>query len=200
MGRCPMKRRLLFALLAAAALTALFSLSWVDSVHLKSSQWLNLADYSVSDTLYQKAGQGSKDILVIGIDEASASVLSRRNMAKAITLLNADPNSQPAVIGIDILYSGESVDPEADRLLADAVAQTDNVVVASVALFGNDYALDDKGYFRVVERVVLGWEDPYPALSQVADVGIINCMEDPDGIIRHSLLYAEDASRGRVFR
>ncbi|MBQ3372305.1 MAG: adenylate/guanylate cyclase domain-containing protein [Oscillospiraceae bacterium] len=194
-----MKHRLLFALIVAIVLTALSSFSWTDKTYNKAFQRLNFADNAVSDMLYQKSGQGSSDIIVIGLDDLSIPVWSRKSMAEALDLLNADPDNRPAVIGLDILYTGESVDPESDQLLVDAVAHAGNVVVASVAVVGNDYIEDDNGNFHVAERVVLGWEDPFPALAQVTGAGIINCMEDPDGIIRHAMLYAEDDSRGRVY-
>ena len=103
-----MKRRILFALIASLLLTAFTSLFWLNIYRSNKDnilQRLNFADNTVSDLLFQKTGQGSRDIVVIGIDETSVPVLSRANMAKVLNILNADPASRPAVIGIDVLCS-----------------------------------------------------------------------------------------------
>ena len=108
---------------------------------------LDTFDQPLSDRFYQKSGAADRDIVVIGIDQASLDVFGpmpwpRNYMAEAITCLNnTDPDAKPAVIGIDILYSGESADPVADQQLAAAAAQFGNVVVASAAEYGTE--IDD---------------------------------------------------------
>lgn len=188
-----MKARLIPALLAVAV-TAVIALGW-----------LNAADNAVSDALYQRAGPASRDIVVVGIDQVSLDTLGpmpwpRNYMAEAITFLNnADPDARPAVIGIDVLYTGENRnDPVADAQLANAAAQYGNVVVASAAIYGNEMT-DAEGIFSVHSRGVLGWDAPYEALKQAADTGHINAMADTDGILRHALLYVDVPENGRLF-
>ena len=55
-------------------------------------------------------------------------------MARILEYLNASPDARPAVIGLDVLYSGET-DPVKDGRLAEA-AGAGNVVTAAAAGFG----------------------------------------------------------------
>ena len=197
-----MKRRILFALIASLLLTAFTSLFWLNIYRSNKDnilQRLNFADNTVSDLLFQKTGQGSRDIVVIGIDETSVPVLSRANMAKVLNILNADPASRPAVIGIDVLYTGEGSDPDADRQLVEAVSSTRNVVIASAAVIDNKIVSSSDSLFQVEQRSVISWDDPFPALREVSHTGLINAMEDPDGIFRHAMLYVDSTDRGRIF-
>ena len=165
---------------------------------------LDTFDQPLSDRFYQKSGAADRDIVVIGIDQASLDVLGpmpwpRNYMAEAIACLNnTDPDAKPAVIGIDILYSGESADPVADQQLAAAAAQFGNVVVASAAEYGTE--IDDLSgdNYSVRDRAVLGWDAPYDALAQTADTGHINAMADSDGIFRHALLFVDRPDGDRV--
>ena len=166
--------------------------------------WLDAADQFVSDRFYQKSGAGSHDIIVIGIDQASLDVLGpmpwpRYYMADAITYLNnADPEARPAVIGVDVLYSGEGWDPVADQQLSDAAAQYGNVVVASAAVFGSQVVDSANQVYSLEQRSVIGWDVPYDALLQAADTGHVNAMADTDGIFRHALLYVDNPDGSRM--
>ena len=126
-------KKLLAALLAAAVCTALFL-----------SGWLYSADARASDALYQRAVGADGEIVVIGMDQRAADLLGpmpwpRSVMADVIYYLNeADPDRRPAVIGIDVLYIGESGDPDADADLAAVAEDGGNVVVAAAATFGSD--------------------------------------------------------------
>ncbi|MBO5543858.1 MAG: SpoIIE family protein phosphatase [Oscillospiraceae bacterium] len=190
----PLWLRLSAALLAALLLTAMIGFGALDSL-----------DQPLSDRFYQKAGASGRDILVIGIDQVSLDRLGplpwpRSYMAEAIRYLNnADPDARPAVIGIDILFSGEGQDPVADRELAQAAAQYGNVVVASAAEYGTE--LDDLpgGVYSIRDRAVLGWDGPFDALAEAAGTGHINAMADSDGIFRHALLYVDRPDGSRVY-
>lgn len=175
-----MKRRLLFALIAAVLLAGLSFYAVPDA-----------ADNTVSDLLYQHAGTPGADIAVIGIDQASLNVLGplpwpRSRMAQAIENLNADPQSRPAVIGIDVLYTEEGADSESNRLLADAAAQYGNVVFASYFSFSDALADSGSGFFTA--GTDLQYFGPFPALAEVSSTGHINAQEDTDGILRHAFL------------
>ena len=104
----PVWLRLSVVFLSAALITAVVGFGILDPF-----------DQPLSDRFYQKSGAAGRDIVVIGIDQASLDVLGpmpwpRNYMAEAINCLNnTDPDAKPAVIGIDILYSGESADPAA---------------------------------------------------------------------------------------
>ena len=95
----PVWLRLSAVFLSAAVITAVVGFGILDTF-----------DQPLSDRFYQKSGAADRDIVVIGIDQASLDVLGpmpwpRNYMAEAIACLNnTDPDAKPAVIGIDILY------------------------------------------------------------------------------------------------
>ena len=164
---------------------------------------LDEMDGSISDALYQRPGMTDGEIVVIGMDQRAIEELGpmpwpRDIMADAVAYLNSDPEQKPVVIGIDVLYVGESADPDADAYLAEIAAEGENLVVASAASFGNSI-VDDGESFYLDERSVLYWDSPYPDLDDVTDTGHINAMADADGIIRHALLYVDSPDGERVY-
>ena len=66
------------------------------------------------DALYQHEKPLSDNIRIIGIDTKSLTEMgafntwTRADMADLITVLNQDEETRPAVIGIDIMYFGET--------------------------------------------------------------------------------------------
>ena len=187
-------KKWLTAFLTAVVLTA-----------VAASGLLDRADRTVSDSIYQKTGSASNNIIVIGIDQASLDALGplpwpRSYMAEAIRYLNnSDPDCRPAVIGIDVLYTGNSADPEIDRQLVNAAGQYGNVVLASAVVFGSDASTDENGIFRVNERAIQGFDAPFDDLANVTSNGHINAMSDTDGIFRHALLFVDVPEEGRVY-
>lgn len=156
------------------------------------------ADNTVSDALYHQPSATDGEIVVIGMDQYALDVLGpmpwpRSYMADVINYLNADPENAPAVIGVDVLYVGESGDPDADAALAEAAAYGENVVVASAATFGSDLVTEGSDFYMDT-MAVLAWDEPFGALADVAATGHINSMADTDGYIRHGLLYVESPS------
>ena len=156
-------------------------------VLIASSDWLNDLDYKISDKFYQHTGEKSPDIVVIGIDQNTLnhlgpkSSIRRRDIAKVIEQLNSDPATRPAVIGLDIIFTGENAaDPEGDKILVNAAAQYGNVVVAS-EVWGETWT----------------WIPPFSALADVADTGHINAPNEE--IVRHDLLYVNTEQRGRLY-
>lgn len=183
--------RLLTALLLPAAISAAAALGWLDP-----------ADGVVSDALYQR--HPSRDVLItiVGMDQRAVEALgpmpwSRDVMARAIAYLDADPETAPAVIGIDVLYAGASGDPAADARLAEEAGRLDNVVVAAAATIGPEL-VDDEEPFYMDPDAVLAWDPPYPALAEAASYGHINAMQDEDGILRHAMLYVDTGTEGQV--
>ena len=185
-------RKLLASLAAAAAITAAAGLGW-----------LRTPDGAASDALYQRGGAPDGEIVVIGMDQRAVDAFgpmpwSRDVMAQAIEYLNnADPENVPAVIGIDVLYVGDSADPDADAYLAEVAALGENVVVASAATFDARLVKDGDAFY-MDERTVVAWDGPYPDLADVTDTGHINQMMDADGILRHALLWIDVPGLGRV--
>jgi len=159
-------------------------------------------DNTLSDAAYQSASALGGDVVIIGIDAGSIEKLgplpwSRSVMARAIETLNADQNARPAVIGVDVLYTGEG-DAEADAQLAKAAADGGNVVVACAANFGSELVTETDGSFRMDTQAVESFDLPYDALRKAAQTGHINSMLDSDGILRHALWTVETPDGGTV--
>lgn len=159
-------------------------------------------DGRASDRFYQSVGKKSPDIVVIGIDNRTLnkmgprSSIRRRDIAQAINFLNQDPNSRPAVIGLDVLFTGENPDdPEGDKILADACAKYGNVVVGSEVDVNDDLVEDDDDIWAETWQII----PPYPALEKVSDIGHINAPNEPDGIVRHDLLFVNVEGGGRLY-
>ena len=183
-------RRILTSLAIAAILTL-----------IDISGLLDIADYTVSDSLYQRTSATDGEIVVVGMDQYALDALGpmpwpRYYMADVIQYLNSDPDNAPAVIGVDVLYVGESGDPYADAALAEAAAYGGNVVTASAATFGSDLVTEGEEFYMDT-MAVLAYDAPYDDLAAVTETGHINAMADSDGIIRHNLLYI-DTPEGRV--
>lgn len=162
---------------------------------------LRSADNTVSDALYQQPSATDGEIVVIGMDQYALDLLGpmpwpRDYMADVINYLNADPETAPAVIGVDVLYVGESGDPNADAALAEAAAYGENVVVASAATFGSDLVTEGSEFYMDT-MAVLAWDEPFADLAAAVETGHINSMADTDGYIRHGLLYV-DTPNGRI--
>ncbi len=187
----PALKRILAAVLAAAALTAPAALGL-----------LRDQDLTVSDALYQSPAAGDVPIVVVGMDQRAVDALGplpwpRSAMARAIRYLNGEASLKPAVIGVDVLFVGESADPAEDAALASAAAEGGNLVFASAGTFRSDLAAEGGGFY-VDKQALQGWDKPYDALAAVSGTGHINAMADSDGILRHAKLFVDVPGTGRV--
>lgn len=168
---------------------------------LAASGLLDAWDNTVSDALYQRQQATDGEILVVGIDRKALEELGpmpwpRSVMADVISILNS-VEEKPSAIAIDVLYIGESADPDSDAYLAAAAENGGNVVTASAATFGSDIVMSDSS-FLVDKRSVQAYDRPYEALENVTATGHINTMADADGVIRYALLYVDVPEFGRV--
>ena len=154
---------------------------------------LKVPDLTVSDALYQSRSASDGEIVLVGIDQRAIDEIGpyeqwgRDVIAMALEALNASEDCRPAVIALDILYTGESA-PDLDQWLAEAAGQYGNVITASAAQFGSALAEAGEGEYRLEQFSVLDYEEPYDALKNVTTQGHINTMLDTDGVLRHHLL------------
>jgi len=164
---------------------------------------LQRPDKWVQDALYQRSDIPSSDIVIIGIDEKALSEYGPYNtwdrsiIASALEVLASDPDSSPSVVAVDVLYISETSE-ENDTRLVEAASKLDNVVFGAAATFGTSYDYSDDVAVANTYSV-LNYETPFEALSEAANVGHINAMEDIDGIMRHALLYVEPSQNERVY-
>ena len=170
------------ALLIAGVLTLLAGLGVLDGL-----------DQTLSDVFYQTPQSFDGDIVLVGIDQRALEEIGpftewgRDVIAMAVEALNESENCRPAVIALDVLYTGEK-DPELDLWLAEAAGQYGNVIVGCAASMGTDLVEGGDIGYDFDRFAVLGYEEPYKALRDAATLGHINAMLDEDGILRHHLL------------
>lgn len=175
-------------LLCAAALTLLCA-----------SGALYYPDNTLADALYNRPQSPPEEIVVVGLDDRALEEIgpmpwTRDIMAQIIDILNADPAAAPAVIGIDVLYAGET---DYDPFLVDAAQAGGNVVVAEAAAFDSVLEVDG-GDFRMNDFHVHSYDAAFPALREVTRQGHVNAMLDADGVMRHALLRVDDTMGGET--
>lgn len=150
----------------------------------------------ISDRLFQHPDILQGNISVIGIDAKSLEEMgpfqtwSREDMAKALDVLNADPEARPAVIGVDVMYYGNT-DINQDKSLVEACSRYDNIVLASSVVFQNTFEQVDENKYRQNPYTVTMVEEPFEKLKAVTMQGNINTMPDVDGVVRHHMYRVE---------
>lgn len=163
---------------------------------------LKRPDQTLSDLLYQRRSAADGKIVLVGMDQKALEEYGpyqqwgRGLIARTLDAVNASEDCHPAVIGVDVLYGGES-DPEGDRQLSEAAGRYGNVYVACAAEFGSTLVERD-GDYALKPFSVTAFDEPYEALRSAAGQGHINAMMDHDGILRHHLLYLDLPDGRRV--
>lgn len=153
--------------------------------------FLDDAEHLLTDQIYQSERSIHPNIFIIGIDGDSLDQYgswgswSRQLTADLIEYLNADENTKPAVIGVDILFSGHTTEQE-DTALVNAVKDGGNVILASQAYFFNAPPPFSRGY-KPQNISIQKYEQPFDALQTAADQGIINIFTDRDGFVRKGI-------------
>ena len=157
---------------------------------------LQRLDRWTQDRFFQHPGVTSRDIVIIGIDEAAFSELGPYNtwdrnvMASALEALASDPDNLPAVVAIDVLYFGHTSD-QADERLTKAAEALGNVVTATMAEFGEAVTWENGRAASIDTSAVVSYGQPFDELREKTVQGHINAMTDLDGVLRHALLYVE---------
>ncbi len=181
-----------FLLAASGALTLLAGLGALRGI-----------DRAASDLWYQSRSASDGDIVLVGIDQRALEEIGpyqqwgREVIAQAIQTLNQSEDCRPAVIGVDVLFAGET-DEESDRWLAQAAGEYGNVVAACSAEIGSALVEDGDGGYRMDPFAVQSFDEPFEALKEAATQGHINAMLDTDGILRHHMLWLDLPDGRRV--
>ena len=154
-----------------------------------STNMLKGLDNLTYDFLYEKENTFSDDIVIVGIDAESLSTIGeysswdkRKYYAEVINNIN---EYNPAVIGVDVLFTGTSYEAS-DQMLVDAVKNKNNVVLAT------EVGYVDEVVDGVHEKVVK-IDKPYDALYIAAgdnNLGFANTTADKDGILRRATINA----------
>lgn len=175
-------------LLAAAVLSGLLTV-------FASLGVMNRADWLLSDLLNQRQISTDDHIVVVGIDQKALEMLGpysqwgRGIFAQAVEALNQSEECRPAVIGLDVLFAGDT-QPEEDRRLAEAAGRYGNVVAACAVGFEDTFVEREEGEFYRDRFFAASFDEPFEELNAVTRQGHINAMLDSDGILRRHLLYA----------
>ncbi len=174
------------------SVAAAFAVAIAAYIIISSQIFLPLSN-TVSDAFYQKPQTPDSRIVIIGIDDKALDAYGnlpwdRDVLAQAISTLNSSENEKPAVIGIDLLLSDES---ENDDYLLEVCENSNNVVMASHAVFGTELINENASDFHLNTYFVEQYEPPFNALSQLVMQGHVNAMIDTDGILRHSIWQIE---------
>ncbi|HCT90926.1 MAG TPA: adenylate/guanylate cyclase domain-containing protein [Lachnospiraceae bacterium] len=152
---------------------------------------LDRPDLAAADALYQQREASDGRIVLVGIDEQALEEYGpyqqwgRDILAETLEKLNRSDSVRPAVIAIDILYTGET-GTEADTRLAEAAGRYGNVITAAKAEYDNSLIGNGAGDYVLGKSVVM--KQPYAALENVTVQGHINVGVDRDGVLRHHLL------------
>lgn len=151
-------------------------------------------DNALCDKIYQQEQVLDGNIFVLAIDERSFEAFgpvqtwNRSVIADVIDALNANPDAKPAVIGVDMMYYGET-DAENDGRLAEAAGRYGNVIMGSSATFKTELIPDGEGGYLIDPLAVESLGVPYSALKNVTRQGHLNTLTDNDGFVRNSLHY-----------
>lgn len=170
------------------------------------SNLLSYANKYVEDLFYHNAGSADSNIRIIRIDDKSMNALGdfsewdRGVYADLVDALCADENYKPAVIGFDVLFTGEGDDEESLRF-AKSCKDAGNVVCAFSYVFTKELVTDSSGQLLIDHLSVEDKIEPYPALYDAVSVGFANAlMDNDDGVIRSSFLwYDENGERVSAF-
>lgn len=143
---------------------------------------LEKLDLDLQDRFYQKQGVTDPNIVIVAIDDESLDVLGRWPWPRDYhgELVRIISDADPAVIGIDIIFTEPSLDPMDDEYMIAMIAQADQVVLPIYGEF------PDKSKRGILEAEAI--YEPLPALKEVADSGHINTIMDSDGVVRKAVL------------
>lgn len=157
-------------------------------------------DAMLCDKLYTKMTGVRHDIRIIAVDEETLdeygnfTTWSREKSADLVELLCADEDTSPAVIGMDILFTGET-DPETDARFAQACKKACPMVFASNVVYRGTTKQDGSGNLYYDAMNVEMVEEPYEAVRQTGYSGFTNAYVAQDGCIRYTKLF-EDYREG----
>lgn len=160
---------------------------------LAASGWFFSVEQGLNDLIYQQEQPESGEIVIVGIDAKSSEALGpysswdRDIVAMVIDILNFDEETRPAVIGVDVVYSGYTYE-DVDDYLVDVCAEYGNVVLAMHGEFGSELWFSEaSGRMERQKFRVTSVSEPFSELKAATRQGHINAMYDADGILRHAL-------------
>ena len=162
-----------------------------------------MTDQMVEDVLYHHAGTVDGNIRIIKIDDRTMKELGnfaewdRSVYAKLLETLCVSDEIRPAVVGFDILFTGEK-DIESDRRFAEICEEYGHVVTGASYVFSKKLVGDEEGTLLIDPMYIQEKVAAYDALKSVTREGFVNALIDPDdGVIRSAFLYMDETEGTR---
>jgi len=143
-------------------------------------------DSKLQDKLLRQSSPVDMEIVVVAIDDQSLEDLGRFPWPRYVhaELIRILSQGQPAAIGIDIIFSEATEDPEEDLALVEAIREAGNVVLP---VYANLEGFSRRQGAIQTDNLVV----PFPDFPDQFITGHINTFPDPDGIIRKTALYLD---------
>ena len=187
----PISTKLVYYCIVLSAVAALLTFT-------NSSRFV---DRLTEDVFYQDPVPLDGNVVVVGItaedlDRFGKWPWDRAVLAQTVEQLNAEKDSRPAAIGVDVMFSSNS-GSESDRRLVDACS-AENVVTACSVNFDTLFTFNEDGSADVDDFGVASVILPFAELAAVAPTGHVNAMYDSDGVLRHHLWSVPDGSGGEL--
>ena len=170
-------------LLFSIILIVLFGVGVFDSFELR-----------FEDAIYQSPSAINKNIVVVGLDEKSFNeygdfnLWSRDKIADLINKLSANPDTKPALIGIDVgfySYKEEGYTSPIDQKFVASVENAGNVILNCAASSESEVTIDTT-FMGMTKKITLV-EEPFPELKDAClSFGHCNFGSDRDRVIRNA--------------
>lgn len=150
---------------------------------------LELFDLRLIDRFYQKEKPAHEDIVILGIDDWSLSHLGRWPWKRDVIaeVLEILKTGEPAAVGVDIIYSEKSQDPNDDKALVKAAKDFNGLVFSGYCTFQRNTSDGNLAILNITE--------PFDDLRKVSDFAIINVVPDNDGILRWAFVKIGDGNK-----
>ncbi|MCK5451038.1 MAG: diguanylate cyclase [Candidatus Omnitrophica bacterium] len=164
-------KNIILKAIAITAVLCFFYTAWISDLKIVQISNLKLFD-SFFSLKYRINGSCSKidDMVLVAVDDESVRNMDVRwpwPRSFVAEIIQKISDEDPAVIAVDLIFTGKSQDQEQDRIFVDVLKNTSNVISASY--FGND------GRHVVPEENIV---------KNIKAYGFVNKPRDQDGVVR----------------
>lgn len=151
-------------------------------------------DSMICDAVYSQMNGTGDEIVIVAIDEETLaeygafSDWSRERCAQLAEFLYSDEQNKPALLALDIVFSGETDEKTDNRLVKslsghNAVTAT-NLVYRGTTIYADGAQSYDAWNIELEER-------PFAALDNTVNTGFANAQLSRDGYVRSAQLWTE---------
>lgn len=149
-------------------------------------------NYLLTDKLYSRLRTPDRNIIIIAIDEntlgeyGAFTSWSRDKIADAINFLYSKNGDEPAVVGIDILFQGETSPDVDEKLYQSCLGDNKRIVSSNILSFkGKIEKFDDRSlYYNSSNIDTLACN--FDKFEKITNAGFTNAQESSDSIVRNN--------------